>query len=247
MSEALPEGWENGITFRAIGCTEPQVIGTCEVADGTEVRPGDSPVFVPVFLRQTAACSLLSQIGTVDIARDRLESTSEWGLGRLLATGLGTDNPSFADAETVHTGGADDPSLEIVSAVSCLEQAVADFGFGAEAVLHAPFRAAAWLRSNHLIDGDGWSPAGMRWIISPGYPVGEPENGDQTINLWATGTVWADVSEPYTLLDGTNGRPPVNWQTNLDAAFRQRLGLAAFDPCLNLTASFVVPACIGDS
>lgn len=241
-AEDLPEGWEHGITFRPIGCSEPELLGPCEVGDTSELRPGDPPEFYPMFIRQSAACALMSQVGTTDIATNRLEATTEWALGRLLATGFDTGNPSFADASVVHTGTDDD----VISAVSCLEQTAADFGFGAEVVLHAPLRAAAYLKANYLLE-NGMSPSGFPWILSPGYPIDAPVGADQTVNIWATGTVWASVSEAYTLTDPTTGNRPVDWRINLDAAYRQRLGLAAFDPCLNLTASFVVPACNGES
>jgi hypothetical protein len=196
-----------------------------------------------VFITASAACSLMSQIGSVNMSSDRLEATTEWGLGRLLATGLGGSNPSLADATVVHAATDDD----VVSAVSCLEQAAADLGFGAEIVLHAPPRAAAYLSANHLLDEMFVSPAGHPWIISSGYPV-EAESGNDTIvTIWATGTVWAGVSPAYVLRDGQTGQPPPNWRMNLDEAYAQRLGLAVFDPCLVIAASFVVPACIGGS
>ncbi len=242
----LPDGWENGgITFRDIACHEPEVFGVCDVTDRLGVRP-DVAVFEPVFVSASAACSLLSQIGSVNMAMDRLEATTEWGLGRSLATGLGSSNPSFADATVVHAGTSDLPG-EVIAAVSCLEQAAADLGFGAEVVLHAPARAAAYLRSVMLIEDDTHtSPAGHPWIISPGYPV-DAESGDDTIvTIWATGSVFAGASDAYPLL-AAGGRAPVGWRINLDEAFAQRLALAAFDPCLNLSASFVVPACIGGS
>jgi hypothetical protein len=240
----LPPGWEDGgVAFRASGCSEPVVLSVCEVSDRTGVRPGDNGVFEPIFITASAACSLLSQIGTVNMASDRIEATSEWALGRALATGLGSNNPSFADATVVHAATDED----VVSAVSCLEQAAADLGFGAEIVMHAPPRAAAYLSASHLLDENFVSPAGHPWIISSGYPV-EAESGDDTVvTLWATGTVWAGVNDVYILEDGQTGRPPVNWRMNLDEAYAQRLGLAVFDPCLNLAASFVVPACIGGS
>jgi hypothetical protein len=163
----------------------------------------------------------------------------------LLATGLGSPNPSLADAEIVHTGPDTSAIDGIVGAVACIEQAAADFGFGAEVVLHAPAKAAALLAYSRL-NLDGLSPMGHRWILSPGYPA--ETGGDETIlSIWATGTVWAAVSEQYSLLDPSTGQRPVDWRINLDAAFAQRLGLAAFDPCLNLTANFVVPACNGES
>lgn len=244
---SLPDGWEEGgIVFRAIGCSEPVVLTACDVSDRTGTRPGENGLFEPVFISASAACSLLSQIGTVNIAADRLEATSEWGLGRLLATGLGSNNPSFADATVVHAATDDD----VVSAVSCLEQAAADLGFGAEVVLHTPPRAMAYLASNHLLeemDGLCYSPSGHPIIVSSGYPVDSESGEDTIVTIWATGSVWAGVSPAYVLENGNTGRPQPGWRINLDEAWAQRLALAAFDPCLNLAASFVVPACIGGS
>ena len=245
-AETLPEGWERGIRFRTIGCVPPELLGVCEVGDPDDVRPSAAE-FRPAWIRQNAVCALMSQVGTVNLAMNRLEATTEWGMGRMLATGGGTEvelngpNPSFLDA-TVVTAVADD---DVVAAVSCLEQAVADTGYGAAAVLHAPFRAAAFLRNSHLLDPETrLSPAGMPWIISPGYPV---DDDGVTVTLWATGPVWAGVDESYTLAQADAQGRTVDFRTNLDAAYTQRLGLAAFDPCLNLAASFVAPACTGDS
>lgn len=243
----LPPGWEEGgITFRQLGCAEPEILSVCEVVDRTGLRPGVTPIFEPIWISASAACSMLSQIGSTNIAMDRLEATSEWALGRALATGLGSTNPSFADADVVHADAADD----VVAAVSCLEQAAADFGFGAEVVLHAPPRAMAYLHSNHLAyeeDGLCYSPSGHPIIVSSGYPVEIESGADTTITIWATGSVFAGVSDAYPLDNGQTGRPQPGWRMNLDEAFAQRVGLAAFDPCLNLSASFVVPACIGGS
>lgn len=242
-AEPLPEGWQNGIRFRTIGCTPPEVLDVCEVGDPTDARPA-SATFIPAWIRQNVVCSLMSQIGTSSLSLNRLEATTEWGLARLLAEGAGGENPSFADATTV-TVVADD---DVVAAVSCLEQAVADTGYGAAAVLHAPFRAAAYLRNAHLLDPETrTSPSGLPWIISPGYPGGETTDDDTTVTIWATGLVWAGVDEGYVLDGEDQGGRTVDFRTNLDAAYTQRLGLAAFDPCLNLAASFVAPACTGDS
>ena len=240
-ADALPEGWELGIRFRTTGCVPPEVLGICEVGDPTDVRPS-SAEFKPAFIRQNSVCALMSQVGTTDLALNRLEATTEWGLGRMLADGTGTENPSLADATVIHGGASLNLPGEVILAVSCLEQAVADTGYGAAAVLHAPYRAAAWLASTRLIDEDGFSPTGLQWIISPGYPTEE-----EVVTIWATGPVWASVEGMYVLRDPQTGQRPVDWLTNTDAAYTQRLGLAAFDPCLNLAANFAVPACTGES
>lgn len=239
----LPDGWETGITFLGVGCAEPEVIAACEVVDRTETRPGGPVIFEPVYVDQTAACSMLSKLGVVDIATDRLEATTEWALGRMLYDGLGGDNPSFADATLVSTN-ADDTNiaLGVVNAVSCLEQSAADVGFGAEVFLHAPLRAAAYLANSGMMTDDYFSPSGMQWILSPGYP-----SEDEVVTIWATGSVFAAVTPAETLINPATGQPPVGWRVNTAAAYRQRLGMAAFDPCLNLSATFVVPPCTGGS
>jgi hypothetical protein len=233
----LPDGWENGVGFLGTGCQEPEFHLPCVVTDRTEIRPGEGVFFEPIFVQQSSACSTLSKLGHTDIAADRLESTTEWALGRLLATGAGTTNPALADADLITAGTA------AVDAMSCLEQAIADVGFGADAVIHVPFRAAAYLRSQDLIDDNGLSPARIPIIISPGYPVPEVDE----VSLWATGPVFAGVTTAYPLVDGVTGLPPMKWRQNTDAAYAQRLALAVFDPCLNLTVTFPVTVCTGGS
>lgn len=229
----LPDGWENGISFLGTGCSEPEVSGPCTITDRTEVRPADAVVFEPIFINQSSACSMLSKVGNVDIATNRLESTTEWALGRALATGAGA-SPALVDATSVSTGA------NFVEAISCLEQAAADLGFGAEVFLHAPLRAAAFLMDKSLIKDGSFSPSGFQWIFSPGYPA-----ATDSVTIWATGSVFAGVSPAETLVDGVTGQPPVGWRYNTAAAYSQRLGLAAFDPCLNLSATITVTACTG--
>jgi hypothetical protein len=239
----LPPGWENGVSFLGVGCQEPAIVGPCVITDRTETRPGDASIFEPIFVNQSAGCSMLSHIGEVNIAANRLESTTEWALGRALATGVGSNNPALADAENISS--VSDPAnvgLSAVQAVSCLEQAAADVGFGAEVFLHAPLRAAAYLANAGMMTEDYMSPSGFQWIISPGYPV----EGDD-VTIWATGSVFASVTPAEALINGATGQAPQGWRTNSGAAYAQRLGLAAFDPCLNLSATFTVPACTGGS
>jgi hypothetical protein len=244
----LPDGWENGIAFRVVGCEPPTLLAPCEFGDTDEpgVRPGLAE-FRPVFIRQSAACSTLSQVGTVNIALNRLEGTTEWALGYALATGALSGNPSLADAEVVSEVDAPSAAEGAVAAISCLEQAIADTGLGADAVIHAPYKAAAILVATGLVErvGDRFeSPTGLTVIFSPGYPL---VGGEESITLWATGAVFAGVSAGEVLVDGATGRPLADFRTNLDESLSQRLGLAAFDPCINLAASFAVPACNGDS
>lgn len=236
----LPDGWENGIEFYGVGCGEPDIVGPCVVSDTTETRP-ENALFEPIFIRQSAACANMSQVGTIDMAISRLRSTTEWALGRTLALATGSTNPSFADSDLVAV------QASAVSAVSCLEQAISDTGFGADAMLHAPSRAAAYLKNERVMDDDGFSPTGFPWLISPGYPGGVDNGDETTVTIWATAPVFYGVTDADPLIDPSTGKPPNGWRINLDVTFAQRLGMAAFDPCLNLSATFTVPACVGGS
>lgn len=245
LANPLPDGWEDGVTFRGIGCTEPEILGPCDIGDSTESRPEAASIFEPVFIRQSAACAIMSKIGSIDMADIRLRSTTEWALGRTLAIGIDSSNPSLADAELIHASTATNAADGAVGAVSCLEQSAAAVGFGADVVLHAPPLAAGILAYTSLNIG-GFSPMGHPWLFSDGYPVVAGAE-TTTITIWATGPIWAAVTEAQPLIDGSTGRVPTGWRTNLDATFSQRLGMAVFDPCLNLSATFTVPACIGGS
>lgn len=230
LGTQLPAGWENGIIFNAVGCREPEIVDPCTVFD-SPLAPTTQPRFDPVYIRQSASCSMLSQVTDLeDRASDRLISTTDYGLGLLLSGGVG-DNPSFADGTNVHASAVVIPWDAVVDAVSCLEQGVADVGFGGRAFLHAPPRAAAYLKRADLIDDLGRSPAGHQWIISAGYPVAA-----EVVTLWATGQIWSAIGSVETF------NVP-GWRQNTDQPFKQRLALAAFDPCLNLNATFPVPAC----
>ena len=75
------------------------------------------------------------------------------------------------------------------------------------------------------------SPTGAPWVISVGYPV----QGDTTVRLWVTGSVWAGVDEPFVLND-------LDRRSNTDEAFANRSAIVAFDPCINFYIDVTVPA-----
>lgn len=149
-------------------------------------------------------------------------------MGRVLSQNATTiDTPTLSDATSIGTVA----DADFVHAVSCLEQAAADTGFGVEWYLHAPVAAAAYLAKDMLLV-NGKSPTGAPWIISSGYA----RQGDTTIRLWATGTVWAGV-------DGTDVMEAVGHRQNIGVAYAARKGVVAFDPCLLLAIDVTVPAC----
>ena len=221
-----PQGWAQGLSIPFYGCGEPILLNRCVTAEDEPHRTAIAE-FHPFGIRQGATCSSLSRMDQKRHAGGRLDSTTEWAVARQLATdGLGLGTPSFADGESL--GVVADADFPL--AVGTLEQAAADRGFASQWWLHAPVKAAAFLKSNDLLDNFE-SPAGAPWVISPGYPV----QGPTTIRLWATGPVWAAVDEPFVLndLDRTN---------NDDTAWADRSAIVAFDPCVNLFIDVTVPA-----
>lgn len=223
-----PEGWENGIQIEYYSCGEPTILEACVVATDEPKEAGPAATFRPIPVRQGAVCSTVSRAPLTKQAAERLDSTIEWALGRQLATDLGNvDNPSFADATVLGTIA----DANVVQAVSCLEQAAADTGFGIPWVLHAPVGAAAYLADHNLVV-DGLSPNGAQWIFSPGYPG----RVDGDLRIWVTGPVWA-ASGPNRDIEATD------WRKNTAYGWADRLAIAGFNPCVNIAVDVTVPAC----
>lgn len=221
-----PSGWAQGLSIPFYGCGEPLLQDRCVTSNDEPHRTAVAD-FYPFGINQGATCSTLSRLDQERHARGRLDSTTEWAVARQLATDqLALGTPSFADGTDLGTvAGAD-----FVLAVATLEQAAADAGFGAQWWLHGPIKAAAYLVDASQMK-EGVAPSGAPWIISPGYPVQDAT----TIRLWATGPVWASVSDPFVLND-------VDWSINEDSAYANRDAIVAFDPCVNLYIDVTVPA-----
>lgn len=226
LSAALPapDGWERGLTVSFYGCGEPILRDKCVSAIDVPHRAsvGEFPSFP---IEQGSTCSTLSQLDHEEFALGRLNATTEWAMGRQLATDQAdTGAPSFLDGTDL--GEAE----SVVAGVGCLEEEVAMTGFGSRYFLHASPRTAAALRDASMIDSNGRSPSGARWIISPGYA------GLDAGRIWATGPVWAGASVPTV-------HAAVGHRTNDDEAFALRAGIVAFDPCINLSLTVPVGAC----
>lgn len=224
-----PTGWLQGLSIPFYGCGEPILQDRCATANDEPNRGAPAAGFIPFGIMQSASCSTLSRLDQKRHAEGRLDSTTEWAVGRQLATdGLGLGTPSFADGTNLGTVADGD----FILAVGTLEQAAADAGFGAQWWLHGPIKAASYLAAFNLKDNDdNQSPSNARWVMSPGYPV----EGPTTIRLWATGPVWVGVDEPFVLND-------IDRRGNEDTAYAQRSAIVAFDPCVNLFIDITVPA-----
>lgn len=215
-----PSGWTQGLAIPFYGCGEPTLQDYCVTADDDAYRPSVVE-FHPFGISQGATCSTLSRLDQSKHAEGRLDSTSEWAVARQLATNeLALETASFATGTAVT--GSPVAGGDFVKAVSLLEQAAANAGFGTQWWLHAPIGAAAYLADHNQID-NGKSATGAPWIISPGYPV----QSGTVIRLWATGPVWVGISDPFVVQD-------IDRRGNEDTAYARREAIVAFDPCINL-------------
>jgi hypothetical protein len=187
--------------------------------------------FPAIPIEQGSVCSTSGPDSQQTQALDRWFSSADWAIGRQLQTDqIGSGAPNLNDATLL----GEVTEANVVAAVGCLEQAAADTGFGSKIVLHAPVRAAAYLASQGLLDINGKSPTGADWIISAGYETHPTET--DTIRLYATGTVWASIGEPWSV-DNTIAR------VNDIESWARGVGIVAFDPCINVAIDVVVGTC----
>lgn len=211
----LPEGWENtGVVVPFYTCGWPIVRDKCLTLSDTP-RRDELREFQPFLVEQGSTCSTIGPDNQEAHARGRLEGTLEWALGRQLQSDIAdTGNPRLDDASKLST------VTDVVVAVAALEQMAADSGYGTEWWLHTTPYMAAYLRRYHLITPDGRTPAGGRWVISPGYA----DPGD-VHPIWVTGPVWAGVEDPTV-------RSVVGHRTNDRDAWAIAGAMVAFDPCI---------------
>lgn len=236
LSRALPApvGWERGgIVIPFYGCGEPVLRDKCVEAEDIPHR-GAVAEFPAIPIEQGAACSTTGPDSTEPQAVARFSASSDWALGRQLQTDqIDSGAPKLEDATPLGTVA----DADFVSAVGCLEQAASDSGFGSRIVLHAPVRAAAYLKSLNLIDDNGLSPSGAPWIISAGYLVNPDDTSDPTVlRLYATGTVWASISDVDTV-------ESVAYRVNELESWARGVGVVAFDPCVLEAIDVTVGAC----
>lgn len=223
-----PAGWERGgIAIPYYGCGEPVLRDKCVVGVDVPHRNGDVAEFPTVPIEQGSMCSTTGPDSLVTSAEARYESTADWALSRQLQT-----DQAATGATTLNDGAllATVADADFATAVGGLEQAAANAGFGSVWVIHTTVRGAAYLAQQGLLTIDGFSPAGAKVIIGTGYTN---PNGT-TIELWATGPVWASLAAPDNI---ENMAARMN---NLEA-WSQGMGVAGFDPCINLRVRVTVP------
>lgn len=222
-----PQGWEQGLSLPFYGCGEPRLQDRCVTANDAVHTPS-SAEFLPFGISQGSECSTLSRVDQRRHAEGRLDATTEWAVGRQLATdAMGLRSPSLANS----TGLGTLQWFDVGAGVAALEQAAADKGYGAQWWVHVPIQAVNLLalyfdpRATRLQLFSG-APV----VASPGYPGG----ASGQIRLWVTGPVWAAVSDPLTMDD-------VDRNTNRQTAYAERSAIVAFDPCINFHIDVPLP------
>lgn len=231
LARALPApaGWERGgLAIPFYGCGEPVLRDKC--VEGTDIPNQNGAVAqFPAFpIEQGSMCSTTGPDSQVQSAQARFTATADWAVSRQLQQDLAdTGAPKLDDA--VSMGAAADANFTL--ALGCLEQAAADTGFGAPWVVHTTLRGMSYLVAQGLVV-DGLTPAGARVIVGTGY-----ENPSGTsVPLWATGQVWASLSDIDTV-------ETVAYAQNNIEAWARGIAVAAFDPCMLQLVTVTVPAC----
>jgi hypothetical protein len=210
----FPEGveWRTGVRFNSTGCVAPLLQDACVPAEKTPTRLGDEHEFLPTNVLQPVECATNGNIDLERLARERLDSTTEWALGESLRLGTATepDNPALIDAPVVAYGCAEE-------ALSKTLALAAQASFGSRLTVHLTVEAAALLYDQiAVID---W----VTFIVSPGYGTGA--------QIWVTGPVHVGVDD-QVMLSG------VLQVENTKQFIAERLVLAAFDPCVLFSGTF---------
>lgn len=220
-SQPAPEGWElGGITFLHT-CPEVTVVPGCITLDAKTLTSPEDVAF-PVFLaEQSSGCAASAPGEREKEARNALLSATEYVLGRELLVGSASGALALSDATALTPGNT------VAESVGALEEAAGIYG--KRYVLHASPFAAALLTEKGLIDpGTGLSPAGARWVISPGYA-----DNLSTI-VYATGVVYVGVGAVDTY-------ERVGHRINHKEAWAARTLLVGFDPCIHLSINITTP------
>lgn len=211
---SFPEGleWRTGVRFNSVGCVAPLLQDACVPEDKEPTRIGDEHEFLPTNVIQPVECATIGNVDLERLARERLDSTVEWGLGQSLLLGTATvpDNPALSDV--------------IATAYGCAEEALSKTlglaavnGIGARLTVHLTVEAAALLYDQiAVID---W----VNFIVSPGYGTGA--------QIWVTGATYVGVDD-QVMLSG------VLQVENTKQFIAERLVLAAFDPCVLVSGTF---------
>lgn len=223
-SRPLPDGWERGVSFNGSTCLGPQTWPYCppEASPPPESKEYANlsavAEFEPLGIYQGVDCTTFSQDRAATSAAEALDVTAEYQLAHELATGESTGNPSLSDAGTPLAAAS------IVDAMSAAESLAAEHLFGRLAYFHVSPSMLTQLVAAQVVmrEGRSWrSPMGHLIVASVGYwELGEV--------IHATPEVFASLSVPETMVD-------IDRSVNQAFAQAEQIGLAAFDPCFNVS------------
>jgi hypothetical protein len=184
-------------------------------------RPPEGADFEPVGITVTVDCSTLGG-DPQKFAEQGLDAQREIVLGRELAEGLTTANPSLSDASAL-PGAA---SNGYAPALAILEQYMAEDLGGRLGFVHVAPVDLTMLVAAQVVyrEGMGWrTPSGHVVVSSPGYT-------DLTGVLHATGEVYAETAGAGTL-------NAVDRNVNTRYVTAEELGIVVFDPCFNISVT----------
>jgi hypothetical protein len=220
----LPAGWERGVLFNGSTCLGPQTWPFCPPEaspppEGKVYDPmGEIAEFEPFGIYQGIECTNFSANSAATAASEALNVTAEYQLGHELATGESTGNPSLADAV------AASPATSVAEGLATADAAAADGIFGRLAFIHVSPRMLTLLVGAQVVyrEGRSWrSPNGHIVVASPGY-------GTLADVIHVTAEVFASLGVPETMVD-------IDRAINQNFAQAEQIGLAAFDPCFNVS------------
>lgn len=268
----LPEGWQRGISFQDTSCLVPTVMGECPACDVPGLKDAQqaaTETFRPVSLIQAMECSTFGGVDVQAVTSGALDATAGYALAREMLTG----EAARRDANPRAQGDQSNPALQthatilgdafpdIVAAVGCLEQALADTTGGRRGViLVGPVLALEMWPFLVREGGNIYTVTGTRVIVDGGFdgraPIlespgedspgdecipwnttGGPELGDQ-LWIYATSAVWAGVGDGIMRAD-------VNRANNTATARDERIGLPVFTPCATFAAGSSIDASCG--
>lgn len=211
----FPDGltWQTGVRFNSTGCVAPLLQDACNPTDKVPTGIGDEHEFLPTNVIQPVECSTINNIDLERLARERLDSTTEWALGQSLLLGTATDpdNPALSDAAVVPYGCGE---VALAASLGLAAQA----SYGSALTVHMTVSAAALLAEQ--IAAIDWAT----FIVSPGY-------GSDTPQIWVTGPTYVGVNEDVMLSGVLRVENTVQFVA-------ERLVLAAFDPCVLVSGTF---------
>lgn len=177
---------------------------------------------VPFVVKSNFVCAPTVIERMEALARQNFFSIEQSLVEQVFSEGLFAQAPSLANNPNVVDLSAAAPATEVIGTISALEDWIyCTQQYGPRAVLHMPTAVANYLKSEHLIEFDGFrwrTPHGT--VVSFGCYSGLEPDGDAP----AAGTFWVYVTgQTVVYRAGDFEQPPV--EGSLDRTTNQWTGL----------------------